>query len=176
MAPPASEFVFFLCELGVMEQQVRILAEIYVLRSTQPPLVLEPQFIISEKYKGLTLLDEFVTIAAVRVIERYRADLESVQVTIAGFQVWTLTAKIKFGPQEVKVYREKRGLHLVGEILSYGILSMRTAAEGGGEGVRIGWLKKRKPDEVVPMRMSEEKPNLGGLFFLGQSLTEISNS
>ena len=176
MAPPASEFVFFLCELGVMEQQVRILAEIYVLRSTQPPLVLEPQFIISEKYKGLALLDEFVTISAVRVIERYRADLESVQMTIAGFHVWTLTVKIEFGPQEVEVYGEKRRLHLVGEILSYGILSMRTAAEGDGEGVRIGWLKKRKPNEVVPMRMSEEKPNLMDLFFLGQSLTEISNS
>ena len=176
MAPPASEFVFFLCELGVMEQQVRILAEIYVLRSTQPPLVLEPQFIISEKYKCLALLYEFITIAAVRVIERYRADLESVQVTIAGFHVWTLTVKIEFGPQEVKVYGEKRRLHLVGEILSYGILSMRTAAEGDGEGVRIGWLKKRKPNEVVPMRMSEEKPNLSDLFFLEQSFTEISDS
>jgi hypothetical protein len=159
-----------------MEQQVRTLAEIYVLRSTWPPLVLEPQFIISEKYKDLALLYEFVTIAAVRVIERYRADFEPVQVTIAGFHVWTLTAKIEFGPQEVKVYREKRRLHLVGEILSYGILSMRTAAEGEGEGVRIGWLKKRKSDEVVPMRMSEEKPNLSDLFFLEQSFTEISDS
>ena len=158
-----------------MEQQVCIPAEIYVLHSTQPSLVLEPQFIISEKYKGLALLYEFVTIAAVRVIERYRADFESVQVTIAGFHVRTLTAKIEFGPQEVKVYGEKRRLHLVGEILSYGILSMRAAAEGDGEGVRIGWLKKRKPNEVVPMRMSEEKPNLSDIFFLGQSLTEISN-
>jgi hypothetical protein len=79
------------------------------------------------------------------VTERYRTDLESVQVTIAGFHVWTLTAKIEFGPQEVKVYREKRRLHLVGKILSYGILSMRTAAEGDGEGVRIGWLKKGNP-------------------------------
>ena len=145
MAPPASEFVFFLCELGVMEQQVRILAEFYVLRSTQPPLVLEIQFIISEEYKGLALLYEFVTVAAVWVTERYRADFESVQVTIAGFHVWTLTAKIEFGLQEFKVYREIRCLHLVGEIFSYGILSMRTAAEGDGEGVRIGWLKKRKP-------------------------------
>jgi hypothetical protein len=159
-----------------MKKQVRILAEIYVMRSTQPPLVLEPQFIIGEKYKGLALLYEFITIAAVRVIERYRADLESVQVTIAGFHVWTLTAKIEFGPQEVKVHGEKWGLHLVGEILSYGLLSMRTAAEGDRESVRIGWLKKRKPNEVVPMRMSEEKPSLGDLFFLGQSLTEISNS
>ncbi len=113
MAPPASEFVFFLCELGVMKKQVRILAEIYVLRSTQSPLVLEPQFIISEKYKGLALLYEFVTIAAVRVIERYRADLESVQVTIAGFHVWALTAKIEFGPQGVKVYGEKRRYFLM---------------------------------------------------------------
>jgi hypothetical protein len=53
---------------------------------------------------------------------------------------------------------------------------MRTAAEGDGEGVRIGWPKKRKPSEVIPMRMSEEEPNLSGIFFLGQSLTEISNS
>jgi hypothetical protein len=128
-----------------MEQKVRILAEIYVLCSTQPPLVLEPQFIISEKYKDLALLYKFVTIAAVRVIKRYRVDLESIQVTISGFQVWTLTVKIEFGPQEVKVYGEKRCLHLVGEILSYGILSMRTTAESDREGVRIGWLKKRKP-------------------------------
>jgi hypothetical protein len=64
----------------------------------------------------------------------------------------------------------------MGEILSYRILSVRTAAEGDREGLRIGWLKKRKPNEVVPMRMSEEKPNLGNLFFLGQSLTKISNS
>jgi hypothetical protein len=108
--------------------------------------VLEIQFIVSEKYEGLALLYEFVTIAAVGVTERYRADLESVQVTVAGFHVWTLTAKIEFGSQEVKVNGEKRRLHLVGEILSYGILSMRTAAEGDGEGVRIGWLKKREPD------------------------------
>jgi hypothetical protein len=128
-----------------MDQQVRTLAEFYVFRSTQPPFVLEIQFIVSEKYEGLALLYEFVTIAAVRVIEWYRADLESVQVTIAGFHVWTLTAKIEFCPQEVKVYGEKGRLHLVGEILSYGILSMRTAAEGDGEGIRIGWLKKRKP-------------------------------
>jgi hypothetical protein len=128
-----------------MEQKVRILAEIYVLCSTQPPLVLEPQFIISEKYKDLALLYECVTIAAVRVIKRYRVDLESIQVTISGFHVWTLTVKIEFGPQEVKVYGEKRCLHLVGEILSYGILSMRTTAESDREGVRIGWLKKRKP-------------------------------
>jgi hypothetical protein len=53
---------------------------------------------------------------------------------------------------------------------------MRAAAEGDGEGVRIGWLKKRKPNEVVPMRMSEEEPNLSDIFFLGQNLTKISNS
>src|SRR5512139_2517889 len=141
-----------------MEQQVRTLAKLYVFRSNQPPLVLEIQFIISEKYKTLLLLYELVTIAAVGVTERYRADLESVQATIARFHVWTLTAKIEFGPQEVKVYGEKRRLHLVGKILSYGILSMRTAAEGDGEGVRVGWLKKRKPGEVVPMRMGEEEP------------------
>jgi hypothetical protein len=138
--------------------------------------VLEIQFIISEKYKSLPFLYEFVTIAAVGVTEGYRADLESVQMTIAGFHVWTLTAKIEFGPQEVKVYREKRRLHLVGKILSYGILSMRTAAEGDGEGVRVGRPKKRKTGEVVPMRMSEEKPNVTDFFFLGQRLTEISNS
>jgi hypothetical protein len=159
-----------------MDQQVCTLAEFYVFRSTEPLLVLETQLIISEKYKSLTLLYEFVAIAAVGVTERYRADLESVQVTIAGLHVWTLTAKIEFGPQEVKVYREKRRLHLVGKILSYGILSMRTAAEGDGEGVRIGWLKKRKPGEVIPMRMSEEEPNVSDIFFLGQSLAEISNS
>jgi hypothetical protein len=176
VAPPASEFVFLLRELGVMDQQVRTLAELYVFRSTQPSFVSEIQFIISEKYKSLILLYEFVTIATVGVTERYRADLESVQVTIAGFHVWPLTAKIEFGPQEVKVYREKRRLHLVGKILSYGILSMRTAAEGDGKGVRIGWLKKRKPGEVVPMRMGEEKPNVSDISFLGQSLAEISNS
>jgi hypothetical protein len=97
-------------------------------------------------------------------------------VTIAGFHIWTLTAKIELGPQESKVYRKKRRLHLVGKILSYGILSVRTAAEGDGEGVRIGWLKKRKTGEVIPMRMSEEKPNVSDIFFLGQSFTEISNS
>ena len=102
-----------------MEEQVRTLAELYVFRPTQSPLVLEIQFIISEKYKGLALLYEFVTVAAVGVTERYRADLESVQAAIAGFHVWTLTAKIEFGPQEVEVYGEKRRLHLVGEILSY---------------------------------------------------------
>jgi hypothetical protein len=128
-----------------MNQQVHTLAEFYVFRSTEPSLVLKIQFIIGEKYKGLALLYEFVTIAAVGVTERYRADLQSVQVTIAGFHVWTLTAKIEFCPQEVEVYGEKRCLHLVGEILSYGILSMRTAAEGDGEGVRIGRLKKGKP-------------------------------
>jgi len=159
-----------------MEEQVRTLAELYVFRPTQSPLVLEIQFIISEKYKGLALLYEFVTVAAVGVTERYRADLESVQVTIAGFHVWTLAAEIEFCPQEVEAYGEKGRLHLVGEILSYGILSMRTAAESDGERIRIGRLKKRKPGEVVPMRMSEEKPNLIDIFFPGQSLTEISNS
>jgi len=138
--------------------------------------VLKAEFIIGKKHEGFTPLDEFVTVAAVGVTERYRADLESVQVTIAGFHVWTLTAKIEFCPQEVKVYGEKGCLHLVGEILSYGILSMRTAAESDGERIRIGRLKKRKPSEVVPMRMSEEKPNLSDIFFPGQSLTEISNS
>jgi hypothetical protein len=128
-----------------MNQQVHTLAEFYVFRSTEPSLVLKIQFIIGEKYKGLALLYEFVTIAAVGVTERYRADLQSVQVTIAGFHVWTLTPKIEFGPQEIKVYREKRRLHLVGKILSYRILSMRTAAKGDGEGVRIGRLKKGKP-------------------------------
>ena len=68
-----------------MDQQIRTLAEFYVFCSTHPLLVLEPQFIISEKYKGLALLYEFITIAAVGVTEWYRADLESVQVTIAGF-------------------------------------------------------------------------------------------
>jgi hypothetical protein len=138
--------------------------------------VLEIQFIISEKYKSLTLLYEFVTIAAVGVTEWYRADLESVQMTVATFHVWTLTAKIEFGLQEVKVHREKRRLHLVGKILSYGILAMRTAAESDGESVRIGWLKKRKASEVIPMRMGEEKPNVSGIFFFGQSFTEISDS
>jgi hypothetical protein len=174
--PPASEFVFLLCILGIMDQQVRTLAELYVFRSTQPPFVLEIQFIIREKYKNLALLYEFVAIATVGVTERYRADFESVQVAIAGFHVWTLTAKIEFGPQEAKVYREKRRFHLVGKILSYGILSMRAAAEGDGEGVRIGGLKKREPGEVVPMRMSEEKPNVSDFFFLRQSFAEISNS
>jgi hypothetical protein len=61
-----------------MDQQVRTLAELYVFRSTQPPLVLEIQFIISEKYKGLALLYEFVTVAAVGVTERYRTDFQSV--------------------------------------------------------------------------------------------------
>jgi hypothetical protein len=159
-----------------MDKQVRALAEFYVVHSTQPPLVLKIQLIIGEKYKGLALLYKFVTIAAVGVTEWYRADLESVQVTIAGLHVWTLTPKIEFSPQEVKVYGEKRRRHLMGEILSYGILSMRTAAEGDGEGIRIGWPKKRKTSEMVPMRMSEEKPNLGNLFFPGQSLTQISNS
>ena len=175
VAPPASEFVFFLCVLGVMDKQVCTLAEFYVFPSTHPSIVLETQFIICEKYKGLTLLDEFVTIASVGMTERYRADLESVQVAMAGFPVRTLTAKIEFCPQEVKVYGEKRRLHLVGEKLSYGILSMRTAAESDGERIRIGRLKKRKPSEVVPMRMSEEKPNLSDIFFQGQCLTEISH-
>jgi hypothetical protein len=53
---------------------------------------------------------------------------------------------------------------------------MRTAAEGDKESVRISRLKKRKPSEVIPMRMSEEKPNVSDIFFLGQSFTEISNS
>ena len=124
VAPPTSEFVFFLRVLGVIDQQLCIPAEIYVLRSTQPPLVLETQFIVSEKYKGLAPLYEFIAIAAIGVIERHRADLQFVQVTIAGFHVWTLTVKIEFGLQELKVYREIWCLHLVGEILSYGILSM----------------------------------------------------
>jgi hypothetical protein len=176
MAPPASGFVFSLCELGIMDEQVRTLTEFYVFPPTQSPFVLEIQFIISEKYEGFALLDEFVTVAAVGVTKRYRADLESIQVTIAGLHVWTLTAKIEFRPQKVKVYGKKRRLHLVGEILSYGILSMRPAAEGDGEGVRIGWLKEREPCEVVPMRVSEEKTNLSDIFFLRKSLTEISNS
>jgi hypothetical protein len=138
--------------------------------------MLETQFIISEKYKGLAPLYEFVTIAAVGVIERHRTDLQFVQVTIAGFHVWTLTAKIEFGLQEFEVHGEKRRLHLVGEIFSYGVLSMWTAAEGDGEGVRIGRLEKRKPKKVVPVGMSEEKPDLSNIFFLRQSLTEISNS
>jgi len=109
-----------------------------------PPSCWKSSSFISEKYKSFTILDEFVTIAAVGVTQRYRADLESVQVTIARFHIWTLTAKIEFGPQEVKVYRKKRCFHLVRKVLSYGILSMRTAAEGDGESVRVGWLKKRE--------------------------------
>src|SRR5512136_1757833 len=87
VAPPASESVFFLCVLGIMDQQVRTPTEFYVFRSTQPPFVLEIQFIICEKYKSLTLLYEFVAISTVGVTERYRADFESVQVTIAGLHV-----------------------------------------------------------------------------------------
>ncbi len=176
VAPPASGFVFFVCELSVMDQQVHTLAELYVFCSIQPSLVLEIELIISKKYKGLALLYEFVTITAVGVVEWYRADLESVQTTIPGFHVRTLTAEIEFCPQEIEVNGEKRRRHLVGEIVSNGILSMGAAAEGDGEGVRIGWLKKRKPSEVIPMRMSEEKPNLSDIFFPGQSFTEISNS
>jgi len=40
----------------------------------------------------------------------------------------------------------------VGEIITYGTLSMRTTAEGDGEGLRIGWLKKRKPSEEFRLR------------------------
>ena len=124
VTPATSEFVLFFCELRVMKQQVRTLAEFYVLPSAQPSLVREIQFIISKKYKGLIPLYEFVAIAAIGVTERYWADLQSVQAAIAGFHIGTLTLKIKFGPQEVKVHGEIGCLHLMSEILSDGILGM----------------------------------------------------
>jgi alpha-acetolactate decarboxylase len=77
----------------------------------------------------------------------------------------------KFGLQEIKVHGEIRGLHLVSEILSYGILGMGTAAEGDGETVKIGRPKKRKPNQVIPVGMGEEKSNTCNIFFLSQSLT-----
>jgi hypothetical protein len=64
VTPATSEFVFFFCVLGVMNQQVRTPAKLYVLPSAQASLVLEIQFIISKKDKGFAFFYEFVAIAA----------------------------------------------------------------------------------------------------------------
>lgn len=53
---------------------------------------------------------------------------------------------------------------------------MRPAAEGDGESVRIGRLKKGKPEQVVPVGMREEEPNLRDLLFLIQQLAEIPHA
>jgi hypothetical protein len=166
VTPPPSEFVFFARVLGVMEQQIHAPAEIYVFLPTQPTLMFETEFIVGQEYKGFALLNEFITVSAIGVTEWYWRNLHSVQAAMAGFHVWTFTAKIKFGSQKVKVHGEVRCLHLMGEISSYGILSMWAATESDVGILRIGRLKKRKTKQMVPVRMSEEKTNMSNLFFL----------
>jgi hypothetical protein len=85
---------------------------------------------------------------------------------MARFHVGTCATKIKFGPQDVKVNGEVGCLHLMVEITSYGILSMRAAAERYREKLRIGRLKKGETNEMVPVRMGEEKTNRSNIFFL----------
>lgn len=129
VTPAESAFVFLFRVLGVMKQQIHSPAEIDVLLPVQPALVLETQFVVGQKDKGFALLDEFVPISAIGVTEEYRANLQSVQLAMAGFPVGAFAAKIKFGPKEFKVYGEVGCFHLTGDATFQEILSMWTAAE-----------------------------------------------
>jgi hypothetical protein len=95
---------------------------------------------------------------------------------MAGFPVWAFATEVELGPQEFEVYREKGGFHLLGEATFQKILSMRTAAERDRGGSGIGRLKKGKAGQVVPVRMGEEKTNLGTIKFLRQEVAEIAYS
>ncbi len=176
VTPAMRLFVFLVRILGVMQQQVRPPTEFGILDAPQPTLMLETEFIVGKKDKDFTPFHEFVAIAAIGVTERNRADLQSVETAITRLPVRTFAAKIEFGFKEVEVHGEIRCLHLVREEPSDGILGMGAAAQGDRGAAGIGWLKKRKTNQMVPMRMSEEKTNLDSFLFLTQVLTKVSQS
>jgi hypothetical protein len=138
--------------------------------------VLESELIVGEENEGLPPFNDLKTVTTVGMIERYRAERQSAHTAIAGFQVRSITVKVERGSQMREAHREIGRLHLVGQIPSDGVFGMRPAAEGDGESVRIGRLKKGKPEQVVPMGMREEKPKLRDLSFLTQHLAEIPHA
>ena len=118
MAPAAGPLILLFGILGVVKQHVRPSAKVYVLFSPQPSWMPEAKLIVRKVYESLSPLNELVAVSTIRVIQCYRADLQSVQAAVAGLPMRALATELEMGLQELEVNRKEGGLHLFGKAAS----------------------------------------------------------
>ena len=128
VSPAAGVKVFFLCILGIMEEQVNPAANRLVLFTGQPAFMPETQFIVGKKDKCFSVLGKLETEPPVRMVKGKSPALHTAQGAIIALESGLPAVEIKPGFQPAECDREIGGLHLMVQVPADHLLGMGTAA------------------------------------------------
>lgn len=168
MPPAAGDPVLFIRILCVVNQKVCIPAEFQVIFPAQASRMGIVKLIVRKQDESFPALDKLIAVSAVRMAQRNRDEIyEADRSHLRAF-----VAEPESGFHQVKLYREKRRVHLVREIIFERSLGLRSAVDIDFETLEISRAEKREPCQVVPMRVREYHIQLADGLILDQLLAQ----
>ncbi len=175
--PPAPGLVVLLFSiLCVMNQKICSSEYLYEVGSLGSALMLKADFIVRNKNECLIPFAEFVAKSAVSVIQGERMNLNIAKTAVSILMTGVDTFEVNPGIHGVKLYREVRRIHLMGEIIPDCTLGVCSGTESYLIFPGICRGEKRKPQQMIPVGMCEEKTDLTGLLFNAEGFSKISQA